>query len=98
LTLLYIEQHTLGPTIMALVNIDINDKPSSFHVGDTVTGTAEISLPDEVPIANVNISFHCRGEVNWEDYSTNPHSLNSFVYTDKCDYHEEMLKFEEGGK
>ena len=73
---------------MVDVNINIKDNAHRFFVGDTISGTVDMVLPESVPLSNVMVTFHCLGEVKWVEYPGTPYYLNGFVYYDKYSYLE----------
>jgi len=77
------------------VDIQIKDNQSHFYTGDKVSGTAEVSLPENIPLASVEVSYHCLGEVNWVEYHGTPRYMDSCVFYDQQQYHEEVLKIDE---
>lgn len=69
-------------------SIHIADNRHRFVVGQTLSGTVEITVPEDVPIANLQLSFHCMGEVKWIEYPNTPYYLNGFEYYDKYSFLE----------
>lgn len=62
-----------------------------YVVGQKLTGTIDITVPEDVPVSNIQLSFHCKGEVKWVEYPNTPYYLNAFVYYDKYTYLEKEL-------
>lgn len=75
---------------MTDVDIHIADNDSGrrhYKVGDTVSGVVDILVHDmDVPLSNVNISFHCLGEVKFLEHPNTPYYHDGFVYFDKFCY------------
>lgn len=82
---------------MTDVSINILGNRHRFVVGDKVKGSVSITVPHNVPISNVTVSFHCLGEVKWVEYPGTPYYLNGFVYYDKYSYLEKVLSTAEAG-
>jgi len=75
--------------------VQIEGDQTQFYVGETIKGQAEVALPANIPLENVFVSFHCLGEVKWNEmYTGTPHYLKEMTFYDKYDYHDEELQFE----
>jgi len=77
--------------------VSIANNRTTFYTGDNIKGTAEVTLPNDIPLEYVRVSFHCVGEVKWVEYGGTPHYLKEFTYFDKYNYHEEEFQFTENG-
>lgn len=75
-------------------SIHIADNRHRFVAGQTLTGSIDITVPEDVPLSNLQLSFHCMGEVKWIEYPNTPYYLNGFVYYDKYCYLEKELPIE----
>jgi len=73
------------------VDIRVKDNQLRFLVGDKVSGEVYLTLPHEVPINAIGLSFHCVGEVKWIEHPSSPYYLNGHVYYDDYNYYEEGL-------
>jgi len=80
------------------VDIKIHDSHRDFYVGDYVVGRAEVTVPEADLLSDIQVSFHCLGEVKWLEYVDAAHFLQSHVYYDKFDYHEDTMKIFDSGK
>lgn len=74
--------------------INIADNKHRFVVGQTLTGTVDLTVPEDVPLSAVQLSFHCMGEVKWIEYPGTPYYLNGFVYYDKYSYLDKEVPVE----
>lgn len=83
---------SLSPWTMAGAEIQIRNNQTLFYAGDTITGNAVVTLPKDVPLTNVFVSFHCLGEVKWVEYHGTPRYMDSVTFYDRQDYLEETLQ------
>lgn len=73
------------------VDIKIKECRDHYHTGEPVHGTAEVTLPEKIPLSNVSISFHCVGEVKWTEYPSTPYYMDGYEYYEEVDYLDEVF-------
>jgi len=80
---------------MTDVEIKFRDNQHRFYVGDLVTGSVEMRLPEDFPMSAVRLSFHCVGEVKWTEYHGTARYLDSYTFHDRHKYFVDDIKFSE---
>lgn len=71
--------------------IEIAGNRDHFTVGDTITGVARVILGQDLsPVENVQLSFHCIGEVKWVEHASNGLTQDGSVYNEEVKYHQEV--------
>jgi len=78
---------------MVEIEIKLKNDQLRYTVGDTVSGSLEMTLPEDVPVTNVLLTFHCIGQVKWVEYVNSPFYHDGYVYYDDYTYHEERFEF-----
>lgn len=76
---------------MTNCDVHITGDRQRFFIGETLTGSLNITVPDFVPLSNVNFSFHCVGEVKWSEPLYTPYYINNIEYYNKYSYLEKEL-------